>query len=100
MMPEKMYRDDVDQGFGPDGTVIVSNSVRRDVRGLWEPLQIKGLFTTEEWTLAKSVATDTFESLTLTFQPIAATTVVEHLRGLIGSVLTSQRFEEITGRSA
>jgi len=98
-MPESMIRNDIDETYMPDGTVVAV-PVARASRDTWEPLQIKALFTTDEWSLARTAATTTFENLTLTFHAIDTETVIEHLRLLVPSVLTEARFTEITGRAA
>jgi len=91
-----MFRDDLDEDYLPDGTVT-RTPVRRWTQSLWSPLEIKSLFTAKEWSVARTEASDVFESLTLVQSPIAADVVVEHLRALVGQVLTSSRFTEITG---
>lgn len=96
-MPESMIRNDLDETYMPDGTVIAV-PVARASRDTWEPLQIKALFTPAEWSLARAAVSDTFEAITLTFDPIQTETVIEHLRMLVPSVLTEARFTEITGR--
>lgn len=97
-MPECIFRDDLDENY-VDGVVVSSEEVRRFVRTRWEPLQIRALFTPQEWSAARTVAADIYESLTFIFDPIDVETVVEHLRGLVGPVLTAERFTEITGRA-
>lgn len=97
-MPESMIRNDIDETYIPDGTVV-SVPVARASRDTWEPLQIKALFTPAEWSLARTAVPDIFEALTLTFDPIQTETVIENLRLLVPSVLTETRFTEITGRT-
>lgn len=96
-MPESMIRNDIDETYMPDGTVV-SVPVARASRDTWEPLQIKALFTPDEWLLARTVVPDIFEALTLTFNPIPTDAVIENLRLLVPSVLTGARFTEMTGR--
>ncbi len=93
-----MKRIDIDQTRELDGSTT-STQVERWVRDLWEPLQIRELFTPTEWALAKQVATYTWESLALTFHPIPSETVVTHLRVLVPDVFTASRFTEITGEA-
>jgi hypothetical protein len=81
-------------------TLDLEDAPDRFASGEWEPLQIKALFTAQEWAQAKSAASDTFEALTLAFHPIDSATVLTHLRQLVGSVLTVERFTAITGRAA
>lgn len=65
----------------------------------WVPLEIKRLFTPEEWAAAKTIAIDTWENLALTFEPIPSEIVIQHLQTLVPSVLTAERFTEITGKA-
>lgn len=80
-------------------TLIITQPPHPFENQMWEPLQIKRLFTAEEWANAKSAAPDTFEDMTLIFEPIDSETVATHLRALVGSVLSGERFTEITGRA-
>lgn len=97
-MPESMFRDDVDEHY-EGGAVVSVQTVRRFVRTRWEPLQIRALFAPQEWATARNMAADVYESLMFLQSPIDTETVIEHLRGLVGSVLTAERFSEITGEN-
>lgn len=66
----------------------------------WTPLQIKRLFTPQEWAAAKAIAVDTWEDMALTFDPIPSALMLGHLRALVtANVLDPERFEVITGRA-
>ncbi len=86
-------------GVVRDGLTVTLTVIHPFENQWWEPLQIKRLFTVQEWANAKSAAPDTFENMTLIFEPIHSDTVATHLRALVGSVLTAERFTEITGRA-